>query len=66
MNYLPVNMATRLVTSAKRSSLDVLAEPTDKSQELSHRSCVHAVLTKMLEKLELLVSNPSLQHSSRH
>ncbi|VUZ44406.1 unnamed protein product [Hymenolepis diminuta] len=61
MKCLSANMATCLASNVSRSNLDELAETADKIQELSDRSCVHApdVLTKVVEKLELLVPEVS-------
>ncbi|KAM3182019.1 hypothetical protein ACTXT7_013235 [Hymenolepis weldensis] len=62
-------MATCLASNVSRSNLDELAETADKIQEFSDRSYVHApphcttarCPDKLLEKLELLVSNLSSQ-----
>ncbi|KAM3184011.1 hypothetical protein ACTXT7_009219 [Hymenolepis weldensis] len=73
-------MATCLATNVNRSNLDELAEAEDKIQELSGRPCIYAmgtptpsrvttqqsdVLTKPLEKLELLVPNVFSQHGNK-
>ncbi|VUZ40853.1 unnamed protein product [Hymenolepis diminuta] len=80
MKCLPANMTKCLATSVNRGNLDELAETADKVQELSDRPCVQAVetpipnrvttqqpdvLTKLLEKLELLVPNISSQSGSK-
>ncbi|VUZ56582.1 unnamed protein product, partial [Hymenolepis diminuta] len=77
---LPANMATCLAINVNRGNLDELAEAADKIQELSDGPCVQAVetptpnrvitqqsdvLTKLLEKLELLVPNVSSQSGSK-
>ncbi|KAM3173837.1 hypothetical protein ACTXT7_011769 [Hymenolepis weldensis] len=60
-------MVTCLPTNANRSSLDELAESADIIQEFSDWPCVYApdVLTKLLEKLDLLVLNISSQPGNK-
>ncbi|VDL61792.1 unnamed protein product [Hymenolepis diminuta] len=80
MKCLPTNMAAYLTTSINRGNLEELAEAADKIQELFERPCVQAVetptpnrvttqqsdvLTKLLEKLELLMPNISSQSGSK-